>query len=468
MNYFKALRASTVFMSSVLSIAALSQNVFSIESDAVDDLAAVTLQEPAVEAAGFFYERLPRDVRHRVVHHLGAEDARNLRIALLGSKNQICLGDGQGERNVRLLWNEGDDVDRIVESFGRGVKFNSLSINSEFDAERASRLLSHSTIRPHIRNIHLRYIGYFSIPLDLPNIRNFAVFHMFPNLKEQRVQQFFSGDSCQGIRTILLSNCGLTAKGVEGISEAESFNDVNEFNLSNNRISDDGVVAISQCPGLQRLESLSLSNVRMTGIGFNSLLSSGKLCGLSKLDLSFHGLGDLALLAIVQHQGLQGLKNLSFGGNGISAGGCRHIAGSSYMSSLLELNLNGNSIGDEGLKVLSESKYVTELRMFSCAGEQGVTHEGVEMMTNSTNFMKLESLFLTGNNIGDAGAFVIAGTENMPKKRMISLYDCGIESQGVRALAAFGNESSKVRICIGVEDEDLVALNAEYPNANIS
>jgi uncharacterized protein (TIGR02996 family) len=138
------------------------------------------------------------------------------------------------------------------------------------------------------------------------------------------------------------------------------------------------------------------------------LFLSPFLAGVRELDLcnADIGLEGAAMLARSPH--LKNLESLDLGFNGLDDAAVVALARGSNLPNLTSLALNDNdSITGEGLKVLAESPFFAGLNSLDVSGND-IGETGIEALVASPSMMRLHALRINNNRIGDAGVAALA------------------------------------------------------------
>ncbi len=167
--------------------------------------------------------------------------------------------------------------------------------------------------------------------------------------------------------------------------------------------------------------------------------SAGKLAGAAWLARIRHlivrgPLGDEGLAALVKSKHLIGLQALNLTANDLSAEGLAALG--KQLPVLRRLVLTNNPIGDEGAAALAGWKHLGGLRsLYTTACE--LSEEGVASLLASGQLTSLEKWTLSYNELGDAGAKVLAAhAAQLARLSFLELKDTDLRDAGSKALAA--------------------------------
>ena len=108
------------------------------------------------------------------------------------------------------------------------------------------------------------------------------------------------------------------------------------------------------------------------------------------------------------------------------------LAKAPWLARIESLVLRG-PIGDDGFAALCKSKQLGALRRLNVASNE-ISGDGLAALT--TAFPGLDTLVLTGNELGDDGAAALARWKSLAQVRVLYLTACGLGADGLRAIAA--------------------------------
>lgn len=134
------------------------------------------------------------------------------------------------------------------------------------------------------------------------------------------------------------------------------------LDLSNNpQLGVAGVQSLAESGVLSGLRILNLSKTRPGVPGIRDLVETSALSSLRSLDLSANRLGPVAVKLIAASAAAQGLRVLNLGNNPVQDAGAMALANAKGLSGLLELDLEDAELTDVGALALAESPYLNEL-----------------------------------------------------------------------------------------------------------
>jgi uncharacterized protein (TIGR02996 family) len=205
---------------------------------------------------------------------------------------------------------------------------------------------------------------------------------------------------------------------------------------------ENGSFSMFLSPLLSNLKKLDLSDVSLEGEQFAVLAQAPPLGKLETLILDGCYMGDGNLRPLAESAWFRNLRTLSMKGN---AGGYQEdarirpndvalLADSPNLTRLESLNLADNEIDGASLRRLLGSKYLANLRELNVT-HNNLTAKEVKWLDEVDTKMRLHSLALANNPIGDAGAAALALAPYCKQLVDLDLAACEITAKGVRELA---------------------------------
>lgn len=200
------------------------------------------------------------------------------------------------------------------------------------------------------------------------------------------------------VLTLQLEEMGLTADSMDDFLDqgAAETQDLQELTLNKNPIHDEGLAIIAESL------SIGLKNLRLSHCGLTSgaqaiLLSLVSLSpNLQRLDLSYNSLGPKGCFDMVKWMDQNDKESFS----------------------LSFLELSGCSLGDEGFQLLVP--IMGSLRFLGLR-DNGITSAGLQAVMSANQMVKLQTLDLEGNQIGEQGLHAL--TERFQKEHKRSLWN---------------------------------------------
>ena len=152
---------------------------------------------------------------------------------------------------------------------------------------------------------------------------------------------------------------------------------------------------------------------------------------LIELDLGFNDLGDAGVGELMR---AGGLRSLGLAGNRITAAGVRSLA----LPGVETIELSANPLGDDVAAAALDGRFPALTRLD--LGNVGLTAAGLGELLHTA--VRLRSLSLAWNRIGDAGVKALAGCPDLAGLEELDLTGAGIGFAGAVALA----ESKHLRL----------------------
>lgn len=242
--------------------------------------------------------------------------------------------------------------------------------------------------------------------------------------------------------------------------------------------------AVLQCPFLSRLSALTIHASYVGEALARAVARSEHLANLKRLDLSRNRFGPEAASYLASSAALARLEELRLGDNEFGESGARALAASPHLGSLRVLELRGNRVGPAGAEALAASERLAALERLGLAendvgapriqstgrvhellriavldlSHNGIGPAGLLAILNRASGtpgapVRLRELDLGDNDLGDAGARVLAACPHLTALRGLVLARCGVGEDGARALA----QSQPLRELVSL---DLVGNNA--------
>lgn len=209
-----------------------------------------------------------------------------------------------------------------------------------------------------------------------------------------------------------------------------------------------GARLLADDPRLIKVRGLDLCGNQIGDAGLEALLSSPRLRRLSELRLAENGLSSAGMRALVASPATKELSELDLSGNELGPDAITELA--SFVPRLELLELDRNPLGDAGARALAAAgPRCKELALTFT----GLGPEGLAALVDAGVLAGMDSLPLTGNPLGDAGAGVLArlaprtgglaylnlGWTGLSSRGLAVLLDSGLFDAGIEYLSLRGN-----------------------------
>ncbi len=219
--------------------------------------------------------------------------------------------------------------------------------------------------------------------------------------------------------------------------------------------------AVLHSPHLAKLTGLTIYGQHLGPAVARAIGDSPYLEGLRRLGLARNEMGDEGVEHLVLSPGLASLKELDLSENEIGQVGARLLARCPRFGKLARLQLTGNAIGPLGAETIAASEHLPELSSFDLKAtrlggprsplceyskllraevldlsENGFTAETLRPILETIHPPKIRELDLGHNDLGDAGAELLANSLTLSGLRVLRLTNNGIGDDGLRAMAA--------------------------------
>jgi hypothetical protein len=175
------------------------------------------------------------------------------------------------------------------------------------------------------------------------------------------------------------------------------------LSLATNRIGKIGVEALANSANLIHLAELNLSGDEspQKEKGFTPLASSPFLTRLKVLELEANEIGDVGLIKLFQSVNLARITHLNVNGNNMTLAGLPVLLQSQFAAELRSLNVGWNrKLGLAGARLLSATRALAKLRDLNVRYCR-IPAEGISALLASPHLMKLKTLDIEGNTIGE-------------------------------------------------------------------
>ena len=207
------------------------------------------------------------------------------------------------------------------------------------------------------------------------------------------------------------------------LARANNLSGLRGLELQRNRLGDAGVSHLAGSAVFANLEELNLANNELTDGAARSLAASPHLAKLRRLDLRDNAIGPPGALALAGAENLAALRRVSFARNEVGSTRSNAVSWTSSLLRFQSLDLSGNDLGPDRLKSVLTARAAPR---FDEAGQE----------RPRDNPVRIEELDLSQNDIGEAGARVLAESESLRGLVFLRLAGCNITDTAARILAS--------------------------------
>lgn len=237
-----------------------------------------------------------------------------------------------------------------------------------------------------------------------------------------------------GLRALFLGRNRFTDDAAELLAGSPHLAALEELDLTENELTETGARALAASPHLGKLRRLELPHNQLGPAGAEAVAGSERLASLDRLGLAGNDIGTPRLHSLARIADLLRVPNLDLTGNGINAVGLLAVLSHApAVVRIRELELGHNDIGDAGARVLAETPHLsglTVLRLPAC----GITDEGARALAGSPHLNQLVVLDLGNNPVNDPGFRAFAETPHMKSLRRLIVPGIGVSLRMRRAL----------------------------------
>ncbi len=180
-----------------------------------------------------------------------------------------------------------------------------------------------------------------------------------------------------------------------------------------------GLRALLESPHLARLRKLELAGHGLEREGARLLAEARRLGGLRELLLGYNRLGDEGVERLLQAPWLGRLTRLDLCANNLSAAAVEHLTAGD-LPALRHLDLGYNNVGNAGADLLAWSSLLSGLEVLRL-GRNAIEREGVAALARSPYSGGLRHLDLGLNYVGRAGMRALAWSPHLARLRILDL-----------------------------------------------
>jgi len=192
--------------------------------------------------------------------------------------------------------------------------------------------------------------------------------------------------------------------------------------------------AIGDSPHLDGLRRLNLARNEMGDEGVEHLALSPGLTSLEEVDLSENDIGQVGARLLARCPRFGQLTRLTLAANAIGPLGAETLAASDRIPKLTHCGLKGTRLGGPRSSLLESSKLLRFANLD--LADNGLTADSLLPILETIHPVGTRELDLGHNELGDAGATLLATVPTLGGLRVLKLTNNGIGDDGLRALAA--------------------------------
>lgn len=355
--------------------------------------------------------QLPPEIVQRIVKGYaqsspGPYSDRNLFRASKQTR-QFLLEFGQNQMWYLLEQPTAEKVIQIARDYGSSMTAIDIS-HIPFSANQIAELLSHL---PKLHTLHANSC----------------------QLKSEAAEAIVSSPNAANLRTLGLGNNQLRNAGAAHLARSPELTHLTILDLSNNWIEEEGALEIAQsCLG--NLQTLIVNANKIKGIGVRDIISSDRLRSLSSIDLEGTECGCSGLREIAQAPQSAKLTRLNLRGEDLGPAGGRIIGSTTNLNNLRSLNVSSTGMGIQGVAFILRGTHLHNLHALDISHNH--TQDFIVPVMNTALMAgKLKELYLSDNQIGDAGAVGIGKMTRLKNLEILDLSLNRIGDEGAIAIA---------------------------------
>jgi len=323
-----------------------------------------------------------------------------------------------------------------VRGIGSGFRFcrgfiEVMNVEAKTFLRRAGELFRLAPIR------HVRFLDVGSSLerlMDCPHLARLSALTIFAQHIDDRLTRALVGSPhLDGLRELELGRNRIGDLGVQRLAWSPRFRMLTTLDLTDNAIGDTGIRAVAESSNLANLEVLELRRNELSRAGLGSLCGSPTLSRLRRLGLSLNYVGT-PHETVPPSPGVVALHALDLRENGITVEGMRMLTSLPGLGSLARMDLGHNEIGNGGAAALAAWPGAVSLCQLvvqnNCIGD-----DGARALARSAYLPNLTVLSLNENPVHDPGAFEFLNTTSLPRLRRLELPTLGLTPAMRRSLA---------------------------------
>jgi uncharacterized protein (TIGR02996 family) len=236
-----------------------------------------------------------------------------------------------------------------------------------------------------------------------------------------------------GLRELRLAGNALGPPAIRALAESFYLKNLRILDLGANPLGPEGGRALAQARSLlARLTELGLCDTNVGAAAVAALFAPGG-ARLKVVDLTATGAGHGTLAQVFAGPAGEHLRGLTL--DRVGLGDYSGALGILAPLRLQSLTICGNGIGDDVAAILAGMPLLEDLRRLDL-GMNEIGPAGARALAESPRLAKLRALNLFANNLGSAGAEALARSPHLARLRELGLGRNKIGDTGARALAA--------------------------------
>ncbi len=256
-----------------------------------------------------------------------------------------------------------------------------------------------------------------------------------------------------GLRVLNLRGNDLKARGSRALARSASFEQLSSLDLSYNNLGDSGLAQLAAGNGLTALRHLNLAYNQAGPRGMAALAAAPALRQLEWLDLSNNSLGPVGTARLTESRCRASLRWLDLSSNSLGSAGLSALAANRFPS-LTTLNISGNNLTDTGLA--DPTLTATGLP------NSRPSALGLAALDDLSWCPRLQSLDLSYNRLGLAGAEELAARSYVPPLAHLNMQGNALGYEGVRRVASRLTETTLEVAYNRLTDEQCLRLTEEF------
>ena len=314
--------------------------------------------------------------------------------------------------------------------FRRGF-VETVNIDGRSFLRRADDLFRLAPVR------HVRFLDVGSTlerVTECPQLARLTALTIYAQHIDERLTRYLvDSPHLGGLRALNIGRNRVGDRGVERLAWTPRFRELEVLDLSDNAVGDGGARALAESSNLANLESLELRRNEITRAGLGYLCASPALARLRQVGLAHNYLRTPREWTPPQG-GCVALHSIDLTENGLTEDGIRMLTALPGLGPIARLDLGHNEIGNGGAAAFAEWPGAATLRVLRLADNR-IGDDGARSLAGSPYLHQLHDLDLSDNPIHDPGAGALLKAANLSRLRRLGLPRLGLTPKTRRALA---------------------------------